>query len=203
VVIASVLLGGLAFLIGTVLVPGAPPPRHQAALPPAPTPTLAQVTTGPPATPAPTTVPTSATVAPSATTAGTLQALDGGARVEAEEGGSELDGGARVLPCAGCSGGQRVGSIGDGGELTIHVEVQDGGIYRLTVAYVSAEPRAGLLRVDDNDPIPLPYGQTPNWDTPATLTVQVNLDGGGNSLTFSNNAGLAPDIDAVAVQRSG
>jgi alpha-galactosidase len=124
------------------------------------------------------------------------------ATIEAESSANTLSGGARVASCGGCSGGAKVGFVGNGGTLRINqVSVPASGSYQLTVAYCDGDSgRSGDMSVDAGSPTVLSFTNSGGWSTPAALTVTVHLNAGVNTITFSNPAGWAPDFDQVIVR---
>jgi hypothetical protein len=120
---------------------------------------------------------------------------------EAEAPGNTLSGGAVVAACAGCSGGAKVGYIGNGGVLAIHgVNGGGGGSRTVTVYYASGENRSATLSVNGAGGTSVNFPSTGDWSAVGSVTVTVNLAAGtGNTITISNPSGWAPDIDRVTV----
>ena len=78
----------------------------------------------------------------SATAGATAPAL--ATSYEAEAPANTLAGGAVVSSCSTCSGGAKVGFVGNGGTLTFNsVSVPSAGTYRVTLVYCSGDPRPG------------------------------------------------------------
>lgn len=123
---------------------------------------------------------------------------------EAEASSSVLAGGAKVVNCAACSGGARVGYLGGTGTLTMkNITVATAGSYQVTIAYTNGD--TGNLRImlsiNAGANATFTGAPTTNWDTPATGTITVNLAAGTNTILFSNTGttGDVPDIDKIAV----
>jgi alpha-galactosidase len=124
-----------------------------------------------------------------------------GGTYEAEASGNVLAGGAATAPCASCSGGQKVGFLGNGGTLIFpNVYVSTSGNYTLNVSYSSAEVRSLSVRVNGGATATYSLASTGGWDTPAVRQLTVNLTAGNNSLQFFNSSGWAPDLDKISVQ---
>lgn len=123
---------------------------------------------------------------------------------EAEASSSVLAGGARVITCAACSGGARVGYLGGTGTLTMkNITVAAAGAYTVTIAYTNGDATnlKVMLSVNGGAATTFTGAPTANWDTPATGTVTLNLAAGANSILFSNTgtSGDIPDIDKITV----
>ncbi|WP_320776362.1 carbohydrate-binding protein [Streptomyces sp. CRN 30] len=125
----------------------------------------------------------------------------GPAGYEAEAAGNTLTGTAVVAGCSGCSGGAKVGYIGNGATLTFpHVDGGDGGTRTVTVRYTSAVARSATVRVDGSTSRTVDFPATADWETPGSVTVTLDLDSGtDNSVTIANTSDWAPDIDRVTV----
>jgi alpha-galactosidase len=124
-----------------------------------------------------------------------------GSTHEAEFSGNTLAGSAVTAPCASCSGGKKVGFLGNGGTLTFNtVYVSTAGTYTLNIAYSSAETRSLSLRVNGGTDVIYSLAPTGGWDVVGTRQVTVNLGAGYNTIHFSNSTGWAPDIDKISVQ---
>ncbi|MFB4300377.1 DUF4832 domain-containing protein [Actinomadura sp. NTSP31] len=120
--------------------------------------------------------------------------------VEAEDPGNTLSGGAVVASCTGCSGGAKVGYLGNGGTLTFnHVTTGVAGSHTLTISYASAEARSATVRVGNGTATTVGLPSSGGWDTVATTTLPVTLTGGDNTITIAGPGGWAPDIDKITV----
>ncbi|MER7173853.1 DUF4832 domain-containing protein [Streptomyces mesophilus] len=120
---------------------------------------------------------------------------------EAESAGNTLAGGAVTAECAGCSGGAKVGYLGNGATLTFNgVDGGSGGTRTVTVHYATATARSATVRANDGTAGTVQFGPTADWWTTSTATVQLNLQAGtGNRITIANPSGWAPDIDRITV----
>ncbi|HEX8536702.1 MAG TPA: NPCBM/NEW2 domain-containing protein, partial [Cystobacter sp.] len=123
------------------------------------------------------------------------------ATYEAEAIGNTVTGGAAAASCASCSGGQKVGYLGNGGTLTFNaVSVPTAGNYTLNIAYSTGEPRALSFRVNGGTATTLNLGSTGGYDILGNQSLTVSLKAGANSIQFFNASGWAPDIDKLTVQ---
>ncbi|GAA2305532.1 DUF4832 domain-containing protein [Streptomyces kunmingensis] len=123
------------------------------------------------------------------------------AAYEAEAAGNTLTGTAVVADCAGCSGGHKVGYVGNGAALTFRgVDGGSGGTRTLTIHYATAAPRSATVRAGGGATRTIDFAPTADWATTASTTVSVALNAGtGNSITIANPTGWAPDIDRITV----
>jgi chitodextrinase len=121
---------------------------------------------------------------------------------QAESPANTLAGGAIVQACSACSGGQKVGYIGNGGTLTFNqVTASSAGSHTLTVYYVDGDAgRSGVVTVNGTATTLSFHGTNDsNWNFVQSLTVTVTLNSGSNTIRFSNPSGWAPDIDQITV----
>jgi hypothetical protein len=123
----------------------------------------------------------------------------GGSTVEAESG--TLAGATRLSNCAACSGGQKVGFIGNGAAnfVTVNgVTPSAAGSRTLTITYLLSGSRSFFVSVNGGAAVEVPLTGT-SFATPATKTITVNLNAGANSIKFFNNSAFAPDLDKISV----
>jgi hypothetical protein len=121
----------------------------------------------------------------------------GGAPVSYEAEAGSLAGGAVVSSCSACSGGSKVGYIGNNsGTLTIqNVNGGSGGAKSITIYYASAVARTATVNGQS-----VSFPATADWNTVGSVTVSRTLQAGtANTILFSNSTGWAPDIDRVTV----
>jgi hypothetical protein len=123
---------------------------------------------------------------------------------EAEAAGNTLTGNASVAACDACSGGKKVGNLYAGGKLQFNdITVKKDGIYTVHVAYVSGDPRSVTVYSNSGNGTSLPFPSTGDWNTVDTVSVQLALKAGSNTITFdSGSSGYAPDIDKIDVPQS-
>jgi hypothetical protein len=122
---------------------------------------------------------------------------------EAEAAANTLSGNASVAGCDACSGGKKVGNLYSGGKLRINdVTVKKDGIYTVKVAYVSGDPRSVTVSSNSGNGSSLKFPSTGDWSTAETVSVQLALKAGSNTITFDSGSGYAPDIDRIVVPQS-
>jgi hypothetical protein len=123
---------------------------------------------------------------------------------EAEAG--TLAGSATVAACPGCSGGQRVDNLGNGGTVTFNsVSVPSTGAYVVTLYYSNPDvaQRLGVLTVNGVAGAPIAFESTANVGTPAPLNATVNLNAGNNTIVLGNGGAKAPSLDRVVLTSFG
>lgn len=127
------------------------------------------------------------------------------AHYEAESSANVLGGNAAVYDCANCSGGKKVGYLGNGsGTLQFNnISASKAGTYQLKIYYLSADERWLYCSVNggagEQVQIPVTSG---SFDTVRVITVEVNLKQGFNTIKFYH-ADWAPDIDQIAIKYLG
>jgi alpha-galactosidase len=113
-----------------------------------------------------------------------------------------LSGGAAVGGCSGCSGSQKVGSLGHEGTLTFTgVQAAKAGSRTITVVYDDGDTNGRPLTYSANGG-PQTTIQAPGtggWNTVGTLTITVPLQAGANTITFTgpDSTTYSPDIDRI------
>ena len=151
---------------------------------PTPTPTSTPTTTP---TPTPTTTPTTTT------------------SYEAEASVNTLANGAQVVACSYCSGGERVGYLGNSSTLQFNaISASQAGSATVTIYYVNGGTNlTGQMSVNGGASTAVNFPSTGNWNTLGTVTVTVNLQAGNNNtIKFSNPSGYLPDFDRLTVTTS-
>jgi len=120
---------------------------------------------------------------------------------EAESPVNLLAGEAKGASSAFCSGGQKVGYVGQkGNTLTFpNVKAEKSGTYCLLVYYCSGENRTFTLTVNGEDRYDLTKLNSGDYVHPAVAAVTVDLKAGNNFIVFGNDAAYAPDLDRIAV----
>lgn len=124
------------------------------------------------------------------------------ASYEAEAPASTIAGGAGVAACPACSGGQKVGFVGEGGTLTFNdVSVPSAGTYQVTIAYLdgSATGRQADVSVNGGTAQLVQFAPTGSFSTVGTMTIPLTLTAGDNTIEFSNPSAYAPDFDRIIV----
>lgn len=150
----------------------------------------------PPSSPSPSSVARSRTAARSPSVEPTTYAIIS----RAAEDPANIREGARVIDCASCAGGQRVGYIGGPNILVVRLDgVTVAGTRTLTVTYETVEPRVLMLAVGDGPVHTLTLAGAHSLLIPATVSLPVAIPAGTSWVKFYNDAGDAPDIDTVVV----
>jgi hypothetical protein len=101
-----------------------------------------------------------------------------------------------------CSGGYAACWLGGRRENQLQwndVYVKKGGMRHITITYFCAEDRDMDLIVNGEKVTTL-HTQSRNWDVPATVSVNVPLHKGRNSICLSNDISWMPDIDKMEVE---
>ncbi|MCR2805784.1 carbohydrate-binding protein [Paenibacillus soyae] len=130
-----------------------------------------------------------------------------GAVYEAEASVNEWTGNASVSACqtaTGCSGGLKVGNLWGGSTLQFNdVMAEEGGVYTLSVFYISGDPRPVSVSVNDGAAENYAFPKTADWDSLGVFRVEIELRQGANTITFDDDGGWSPDIDKIEVAASG
>ena len=121
---------------------------------------------------------------------------------EAESDDNILTGSAFILDCPTCSGGQKVGYVGNNsGTLEFDaVGIVVPGRHSMTICYLNGDPvRYALLSVNGNQGIPLTFPSTGSFQTLGSIQTDVVLNTGCNTLEFYNPKvdSWAPDFDRI------
>ncbi|RAO31399.1 Alpha-galactosidase [Micromonospora noduli] len=122
---------------------------------------------------------------------------------EAEAAVNTLTGNASVGGCDACSGGQKVGNLFVGGTVRFNeVTVRKDGIYTVAVSYVSGDARSVQVSSNSGNGSYLKFPSTGDWGTVETVSVQLALKAGANTITFDSGTWYSPDIDRIAVPQT-
>lgn len=125
---------------------------------------------------------------------------------EAEAAANTKGGSATNAACASCSGGTKVGNVGNGAANTLRftdVTAAATGTKVVDIAYTNGAntARTAILQVNGQQATTVSFPPTGSWATPGTVSVEVSLaKGSSNSLTFSNFSAWTPDFDAIEVR---
>jgi hypothetical protein len=122
----------------------------------------------------------------------------------ADASGNTLAGSAKVQSCTGCSDGQDVGYLGEGGALTFNkVTVPTSGAYSVQVAYADGDSadngRTADISVNGGSATSFTANGNGSWSTPQTTTVTLDLVQGTNTIELANPSAWSPDIDTITV----
>jgi Alpha galactosidase A/Alpha galactosidase C-terminal beta sandwich domain/Carbohydrate binding module (family 35) len=97
----------------------------------------------------------------------------------------------------------RVGSLGasEGSIIFNNITVPAKGTYSVNFLYFNGDPyRTGSISVNGRTPLTVNFPGTGSFQSTGTLTVQLELQAGGNSIAISApGRGYAPDFDSVNV----
>ncbi len=119
---------------------------------------------------------------------------------EAEASTNTIGGGARVSSCSACSGGKKVGFVGNGGTLTFNnVTAPSDGSYNVTIAYLDGEGRQADVSVNGGAGQLVQFTSTGDFNTLGTKTIQLQLHAGSNTVELFNPSAYAPDFDRILV----
>lgn len=121
---------------------------------------------------------------------------------EAEASSNALTG-TRTFTCGPCSGGHKVGEVGDGkGTLQFNgVTAATTGMLPVTIYFLNGDgPRTAQLSVNGAAAVVISFPGTRDWNTVGSLTLYVSLDKGANQLKFFNSSAMAPDFDRLTVR---
>src|SRR6266498_3165478 len=118
--------------------------------------------------------------------------------VEAESG--TLSGAARLASCSACSGGQKVGFIGNGStnHVTLSVTAATSGTRQMTIAGLVNGTRTFFVSVNGGAGIQVPMTGT-SFATPITTSINVTLNAGTNTIRFYNDTAYAPNLDKIDI----
>jgi hypothetical protein len=117
---------------------------------------------------------------------------------EAEASGNTLTGTAAVAGCAACSGGSKVGYIGNGAALRFNGVT--GGSSTVRIYYSSAVTRTATVQVNGGAATTVTFPATADWDTVSSVVVTATVpSGSSNTVTIANPSGWAPDIDRITI----
>jgi hypothetical protein len=119
---------------------------------------------------------------------------------EAEASANTLADGAVVSTCATCSGGSKVGFVGEGGTLTVNqVTVPSAGTYRVTLIYATDGVRPALIAANGGAAQTLSFPTTGSFTATGALTVSLALNAGANTIELSDPSAYTPDFDRIIV----
>ena len=121
---------------------------------------------------------------------------------EAESDDNTLTGSAFILSCPACSGGEKVGYVGNNsGNLQFNaIGIVVPGRHTVTISYTNGDAvRYALLSVNGNQAFPLTFPSTGSFQTVGSIQTTVVLNTGCNTLEFSNPivGSWAPDFDRI------
>jgi hypothetical protein len=119
---------------------------------------------------------------------------------EAEAAANTLAGGAVVSACPTCSGGSKVGYVGEGGTLTFNgVDVPSAGTYRVTLVYATDGVRPAVISANGGAGQNVSFPTTGSFTATGALTVSLALNAGANTIELSDPSAYTPDFDRIIV----
>jgi hypothetical protein len=112
-----------------------------------------------------------------------------------------IAGGAVVTSCSTCYGGEYVGYVGEGGTVTVTVNVPTAGTYPVTLVYCdgSATGRQADISVNGGASTLLSFTPTGSFSTIGAMTVSETLNAGSNTIEIGNPSAYAPNFNEVIV----
>ncbi len=125
----------------------------------------------------------------------------GGTHIEAEASGNTIAGAARIATCTACSGGKKVGYIGNGAAnyITVNgINEPTAGSYTLTFAYLVSGTRTFDISVNGGPDIVENLSGS-SFSTPVSTSIPVTLKAGANTIKFHNDTAYGPDLDSITV----
>jgi hypothetical protein len=125
----------------------------------------------------------------------------GGSSVEAEASGNTIAGSTRTASCSACSGGTKVGFIGNGAGnyVTVNGLVPSAaGSRTLTISYLLNGSRSFFVSVNGGPDQQVALTGT-SFSTVSTATITVNVNAGANTVKFHNDSAYGPDLDKVSI----
>jgi alpha-galactosidase len=124
----------------------------------------------------------------------------------AASGSTTLAGGAVTQTCGACTGGAKVGYVGDGGTLTFNgVSAPAPGVYPVQVEYCDGSSgdtgRSATITVNGVVVQTIVFTPTGSFTTPGTVTAYLPLNAGANTVEFSDASAYAPDFNGITVSQ--
>ena len=111
--------------------------------------------------------------------------------------------GTRIMSCATCSGGKKVGYVGKANTLQFNnVAWGKGGSVLLVISYINGDTtsRKAQISIDGGTPVTISFGSTNNWTNVRTLTLKVIINPGANRITLGYPSAYGPDIDRITLR---
>lgn len=133
---------------------------------------------------------------------------------EAEDDHNTLNGTAVVENESAASGGKYVGWIGEGADNTLqfnNVSVPQTGLYRMVITFANAEvvgdhtynnnvvDRLAHIEINGQKTQSRYFHNTRAWNRFETITFDVQLQAGENTIQFANADGFVPNIDKIEI----
>lgn len=123
--------------------------------------------------------------------------------IEAED--AQLINGAKVVNSSLCSGGRKVGYIGDSnrnGGVVFNFEIDEEDYYNINIHYVAGEKRSFRLIFNNDIPEYFEMPSTGSWEIPGIYSVRKYFKSGLNTLQVDNDLGYGPDLDVLIITKA-
>jgi len=121
---------------------------------------------------------------------------------EAEASANTRGGQAAVRNSPGASGGALVGFVGNGTANFLQYNTIAGntaGSRPVTIYYASGADRSVSVSVNGGPATTVSTPNTGGWDTVGSVTVNLTLNAGANTIRLGNATGWAPDLDRITL----
>lgn len=121
---------------------------------------------------------------------------------EAESEENTLTGRAQIYDCGSCSGGKKVGYLGNGESELIFNHINGiAGKYEMNLYFLTEDERWIYCQVNDEEPVKLVLARASgSFDQVRRYHTIVNLKNGNNTIRFYHND-WAPDIDKISLKK--
>ena len=118
---------------------------------------------------------------------------------ECEDG--KLSGAANISDSSMCSGGKKVGYVGNGSfnSVEITVNAPEDGEYEMLIYFCTGEKR-DLDVIINGETVKLTGLSSPGFDIPAEASLKAELKKGKNTVKLTLGSGYSPDLDRIAVK---
>lgn len=108
---------------------------------------------------------------------------------------------ANYIETANCSGGAKVGYLGNSAENDIqwrNVYSTEGGEYKMRLHFITGEDRTFNICVNNNEPI-VTTVNSGGWNTVGSQDYSIFLEKGNNTIRMYADNGWMPDIDCMMI----
>ncbi|WP_171687163.1 NPCBM/NEW2 domain-containing protein [Paenibacillus planticolens] len=107
----------------------------------------------------------------------------------------------KVSSCTPCSGGKKVGYIGNNAAnyaLFSNINAPVAGLYNLRIDYLTGAPRSFFISVNNGAGLEVPLNG-PDFNTVLSAMISIELQAGSNTIKFYNNTAYGPDLDRIGI----